>query len=431
MRPLICLYVWVAASVWGQVPSYSIVDLGSLSGNASSGVTAINNSGQVVGYSSFSGQRHAFRTAPNQPIHWSTDDLGSLGGGDTIARGVNSLGQAVGQSLNSTGATRGFRTEPNAAITVGSDVGSLAGGDTRAYAINDAGQVTGDSTLAPGFFQAFRTAPNRAIDPATDKLTIGPFACSSPPNCPPWHSSGTSINSSGDVGGSIQPPNGLYEVAFVYQNGVGTQLPFVHAPGQYYTGINDKREIAANPNFTDLSVWRDGVLSTFIAGCICAPIGPNGINNSLQVLTWDGNGRNNFMLISDGVVYPLPSLLPANSGWTNLRGIAINDRSQIAGTGTFNGEFHAFRMDPVSSPEQLLTQLLAQIDGMHFSKGRTTSLEASVKAALASVRAGETGDARRELYAFENKLRARRGKDVSEQQADQLFSAAEAVIRLL
>src|SRR3974390_1584955 len=84
----------------GQAPQYTVHDLGPLPGTSDFGVTAIKNSGQVVGYSiTPGGTTHGFRTAPNSAIDWTMDDLGTLGGTISRAFGINDYGQVVGVSI--------------------------------------------------------------------------------------------------------------------------------------------------------------------------------------------------------------------------------------------------------------------------------------------------------------------------------------------
>jgi uncharacterized repeat protein (TIGR01451 family) len=62
---------------------------------------------------------------------------------------------------------------------------------------------------------------------------------------------------------------------------------------------------------------------------------PYGVNNAGQVV---GESGGHAFLYSNGMLQDLNSLIPADSGWVLNTASAINDKGQIVGTGTFNGQ---------------------------------------------------------------------------------------------
>ena len=109
---------------------------------------AINAAGHIAG---------SFQTVSDAKYHvflyvdGAIKDLGTLGGGDCSATGINSTDAIVGWEESLQG-TRAFRY----ADSRFTDLGSLGGTINRATAINDAGQIVGTSTLAGADPQAQR-----------------------------------------------------------------------------------------------------------------------------------------------------------------------------------------------------------------------------------------------------------------------------------
>jgi probable HAF family extracellular repeat protein len=160
-------YVYAFRTTANSAINPSTDNLGTLGGfNSVGGIESvaygINNSGQVVGESiTASGNDHAFRTAANSAINPSTDDLGTLGGPASIANGINNSGQVVGESFTSSGEVHAFLYDANNMYDLNSLASTL--GDfsflENATGINDSGQIVGVGFLANGFEHAFLATP--------------------------------------------------------------------------------------------------------------------------------------------------------------------------------------------------------------------------------------------------------------------------------
>ncbi|MBI5864998.1 MAG: hypothetical protein HZB38_10925 [Planctomycetes bacterium] len=155
---------WYAGAPINQGGNNTLmVDLSTLDAySAVSAATGVNDYGVVVGYSytitnTLNGQSayHAFRVVPAGGL-WFVDagdgsnalmeDIGTLGGLNSWARGVNNAGVIVGESDTSDRHVRAFKWE-NGVIT---DLGTLGGDNSSASRINDNGDIVGWAEDANG-----------------------------------------------------------------------------------------------------------------------------------------------------------------------------------------------------------------------------------------------------------------------------------------
>jgi probable HAF family extracellular repeat protein len=138
----------------------SMTDLGTLGGTGSV-ATAINDSGQVVGYSTTAdGQTDAFLYAGG-----AMTDLGA-----GIAWGINSLGQVVGSATPQGGGALLY--SGGVAIDLNTLIPSDSGWHLlEAHAINDSGQIVGYGTIN-GTIHGFELNPTSTPEPSGLVLSL-------------------------------------------------------------------------------------------------------------------------------------------------------------------------------------------------------------------------------------------------------------------
>ncbi len=327
-RPLgfaLCTLVALIAGRPAQAdPLYSITDLQPQSGYTSSLAVAINNQGQVAGMALGSSGWISFLDSNGQ-----FSQIDPIGGGG--ARAINDSGQVAGGSLSS---------------------------------INDSGQTVSSSTYINSSGQAVSSQPT-AVAPAG---AFVPYA----------------INNAGEMAGltlvpvagsstdSLQPA--IYEngqvINLVSQLGIGATI------GGNAFAINQKGDVLLSVALDNVGAtvqWYLYHTSTGQATLLSVQEGqgaPLALNDKDQLV---GGGT----LWSNGTTQTLQSLLPQNSGWSNLQASGINDAGQIVGAGTYQGQTVAFLMTPdgIATPEPAAMTLWAGIAALVVASQavRTTS----------------------------------------------------------
>lgn len=295
------------------------------------------------------------------PPSYKVTDLGSLGGGDTQPRAINSFGQIVGGSLTASDGRHAFLWSND----IMTDLGCL-GGDAEAASINDAGDVVGTSWLSglsasvaylyhdgvmaplPGWETTFSEAagisslghicgtymlPDENWHPyILDDGGVLDFAPT-----PGTYAVSKAINSSDWVTGVHVDDIGRAQ-AFLYRDGNFADLGTLGGPFSYGWSINDSGQIAGTA-FVDSEYYYPVI---FANGSIInlSPSGLNagdafGINNLGEavgeVLT-DEDGYFHGFIYSFGVMYDVNHYLRcADRGWLVEWINAINDAGQMVG----------------------------------------------------------------------------------------------------
>jgi len=145
--------LWSAAGV--------ITDLGTLGGSSSEAID-VNASGVVIGRSLIAGDvaTHFFRWSAESGMQDLNTQLGAI----TSIAEINDAGQIIGTYTTSLGASHAFLYTSGGSLR---DLGTLGGASSEPTGLNDAGQVVGSSALADGSMHAFLWTPTDGMDDIT------------------------------------------------------------------------------------------------------------------------------------------------------------------------------------------------------------------------------------------------------------------------
>jgi probable HAF family extracellular repeat protein len=142
-------FIIVAPRIPAQsIHQYSVLDLGLVGAESeSSGGSALNNSGQVVGVSSGGDPQYFFGAYAFEYSDGMITDLGGLADPDYVdpdasASDINDSGQVVGFAAISAGLYHAFLYTDGTMFDLGA-VGLLDGQYSQAYGINSSGEVVG------------------------------------------------------------------------------------------------------------------------------------------------------------------------------------------------------------------------------------------------------------------------------------------------
>lgn len=332
--------------------TYSAHDLGSLTdlpGRTDSGPNAINASGAVAGVNVKNGSYQAM-------LYMSSwNDLGTLGGAESFATGLNDSGQVVGYSQTSAGATNSFLWTPGASGGVQGNpqmqnLGTLGGAVSEAYAINNSGQITGYSDIPTG-----QTSRQHAFLYSGGAMTDVGQGLSVLVN-----SYGYSINSSGHIAGTAYDSGYKAPHAFFFNGATAVDLGVFGGVGSSALAINNWDNLVGylttSSSFDHAFSYLGGAVTDLgtLGGHYSYALGVNNSNAIVGGSFTDAKDSIYHAFIwHNGAMTDLNGLLDqTGAGWTLVEARAINDAGQISGIGQLGGISHAFRLNPLPTANQ-------------------------------------------------------------------------------
>jgi probable HAF family extracellular repeat protein len=298
--------------------------------------------------------------ATNQ-VRFLAFELGTLGGDNSEAQGINNRGQVVGSADVNTvlGIRHAFLWERGQMT----DLGTFGGDGSAAMGINEGGQVVGFASVPPG------SGPGHAFlwnnGNLQDLHPNGAIA-----------SGARAINNRSQVVGSYTAQDGT-EHAALWDGGVMTDLGLPSNPASGALAINDAGQIVGHyrpaPNSFCSFLWDKGRVTT-IGQCLSTALSfAFGINNRGDIVGVDPFS----FLFRKGVMTSIDLLVPrainesgniAGGVFTPARGfrgalwdkgvitevdtpeseaLALNNRSDLAGFSQQNGHNRAYLWTPV------------------------------------------------------------------------------------
>ena len=328
-------------------PRYALTDLGPLPAVADEVSLPINDSGQVAGWATSDGQSvHAVLWTEGKPR-----DLGvPKGFRSSLAHGLNDKGEAVGWA----GANRVLvdsAAVTHACLFAGgqvTDLGTLGGRDSKAFGINDAGRIVGVSDRADGTRHAFLFEKGHMAD--LGGLPGGKFSMA------------YAVNAKGSIAGVAEAAgHRLHGVLWVRGKisdlgalpGGGASLAYaLNASGQAVGSAETGNEYHATRDTELADGTRPSAVNTLQdLGTLGAdPAAAFGINDQGQIVGGSSLSTivHHAFLWENGRMSDLNSLMPPHSGWTLISATGINHAAQIACLARQKtGPLHAVRLDPL------------------------------------------------------------------------------------
>lgn len=294
--------------------SYTVTDLGTLSGSNSAKVSDINKSGQIVG------------TSANHAFLWSNGlmtDLGTLGGSVSMAYSINDSGVVVGEAATASGEMHAFVWQNG----VMKDLG-VAGETSAARGINSKGDIVGVA-------YAKNVRGGAVLWTGGQRQALGDLGPSGS------GSTAISINDKGQIAGvssGFSSNQGVVR-AVVWLNGTISDLGALGGPHSTANAINAQTLVVGWAEVADNSAaafqWQNGKMSQLASlpgsvtsagnGTQAIAVNDTGVTVGSCVTS---TGETHAVIWSSGKITDLNSLI-SQTGLTLTRATGINRSGQI------------------------------------------------------------------------------------------------------
>jgi len=342
----------------------TLADFGALPGVNSSCPSWISGNGLIVGGSENGAIDPLTAWPAMKAVLWKDGqviNLGTLGGNESFAIGVNNRGQIVGAAANTIpdpfSIFFGWGTQTRAFLWqqgVMQDLGTLGGPDALATQINDRGQVFGASYI------------NSTPNPITGIPTFDAFLYENGTMLDiPNGFGGTQVNpfwanNQGQLVGSASLPGEVAFHPFLWGKGVFADLGTFGGDNGEGDWINEAGEVAGSADFPGDQIhhgalWRNGGMTDLgtVDGDPCSRA--LSINSKAQVVggSSDCSTFLHAFLWQNGQIIDLNTRIPPGSGLRLTIAFDINDRGEIAGNAALpNGDQHAFLLIPCGAGDE-------------------------------------------------------------------------------
>jgi len=474
----------------------SMINLGTLPGASGSEASGINNGGQVVGASGANFTARAFLWTPVAPngTTGAMTDLGALpGSSGSQAYGINNAGEVVGCSYTSfcdptsTDAFLWTPDVPNGTTGNMIDLGTLPGASgSEARGINDLGQVVGDA-VANGAAHAVlwtiteTSVPLAITPPGPITLPTDPGRCDAQVSlAPPATTGGTPPVTL--MASPLPPyPAGKTAVTWTATDATGstataTQTVAVFDPARFSITAPAAITLEAGPGGR-ASVDPSRLSATLTANCPGGitvtsvrsdglpldapyPLGTTGItftatdasgysfsvsttvtvvDTTPPVITVSGTFVVDATSPSGAVVFYIASARDVVAGVVPVSCHPASGSTFAIGTTTVtcmavdevgNTTTTSFPITVVGAQTQI-ADLSNSVGSLGLPSGTATSLTTKLAAALAAANAGDVATACARLQDFINETQAQAGKKISTADAAALIAAAQRIRAVL